>query len=134
MINRFFIKSTVHCLYGGFFLEPMRKRESIWTEGILQPLRRWRTTFCTWTSYPGQNYRSEALKNGKKAVKITRTNENGELMDFDGVVFFRSPKRYSSYGKTPFFFVAHLGAEMYSVKKLFFCTKKYCTGCGYMVY
>ena len=53
----------------------------------------------------------EALKNGKKAVKITRTNENGELMDFDGVVFFRSPKRYSSYGKTPFFFVAHLGAD-----------------------
>ena len=27
-----------------------------------------------------------------------------------------------------------LGAEVYSVKKLFFCTKKYCTGCGYMVY
>ena len=27
-----------------------------------------------------------------------------------------------------------LGAEVYSVKKLFFCTKKYCIFGGYMVY
>ena len=43
------------------------------------------------------------MKNGKKAVKITWINENGELMDFDGVEIFRSTKRYSGYGKTPIF-------------------------------
>lgn len=43
------------------------------------------------------------MKNGKKAVKITWINENGELMDFDGVEIFRSTKRYSGYGKTPIY-------------------------------
>ena len=43
------------------------------------------------------------MKNGKKAVKITWYNENGEMMDFDGVEIYRSTKRYSGYGKTPFF-------------------------------
>ena len=43
------------------------------------------------------------MKNGKKAVKITWYNENGELMDFDGVEIYRSTKRNSGYGKTPFF-------------------------------
>lgn len=43
------------------------------------------------------------LKNGKKAVKITWTDENGESMDFDGVEIYRFTKRYSGYGKMPFF-------------------------------
>ena len=43
------------------------------------------------------------LKNGKKAVRIVWRNENGEPMDFDGVEIYRSTKRYSGYGKTPFF-------------------------------
>ncbi|MGN1414144.1 MAG: cohesin domain-containing protein [Anaerovoracaceae bacterium] len=43
------------------------------------------------------------MKNGKKAVKITWYNENGEMMDFDGVEIFRSTKRYSGFGKAPLF-------------------------------
>ena len=43
------------------------------------------------------------MKNGKKAVKITWRNEVGERMDFDGVEIYRSTKRNSGYGKTPFF-------------------------------
>ena len=43
------------------------------------------------------------MKNGKKAVKITWYNEDGEMMDFDGVEIYRSTKRYSGYGKKPFF-------------------------------
>ncbi|MDY3239938.1 MAG: hypothetical protein SOW80_07435, partial [Anaerovoracaceae bacterium] len=43
------------------------------------------------------------MKNGKKAVKITWRNEDGKLMDFDGVEIYRSTKRNSGYGKTPFF-------------------------------
>lgn len=43
------------------------------------------------------------MKNGKKAVKITWCNEDGKMMDFDGVEIYRSTKRNSSYGKTPFF-------------------------------
>ena len=43
------------------------------------------------------------MKNGKKAVKITWYNENGELMDFDGVEIYRSTRRNAGYGKTPFF-------------------------------
>ena len=43
------------------------------------------------------------MKNGKKAVRITWYNQNGEMMDFDGVEIFRSTKRNSVYGKKPIF-------------------------------
>ena len=43
------------------------------------------------------------MKNGKKAVRITWYNQNGEMMDFDGVEIFRSTKRNSGYGKKPIF-------------------------------
>lgn len=43
------------------------------------------------------------MKNGKKAVKITWYNKNGEIMDFDGVEIFRSTKKNSGYGKKPFY-------------------------------
>ena len=43
------------------------------------------------------------MKNGKKAVRITWYNQNGEMMDFDGVEIFRSVKRYTGYGKKPIF-------------------------------
>lgn len=43
------------------------------------------------------------MKSGKKAVRITWYNKNGEMMDFDGVEIFRSTKRNSGYGKKPIF-------------------------------
>ena len=43
------------------------------------------------------------MKNGKKAVRITWYNQNGEMMEFDGVEIFRSTKRNSGYGKKPIF-------------------------------
>ena len=43
------------------------------------------------------------MKNGKKAVRITWYNANGEMMEFDGVEIFRSTKRNSGYGKKPIF-------------------------------
>ena len=43
------------------------------------------------------------MKNGKKAVRITWYNKNGEMMEFDGVEIFRSTKRNSGYGKKPIF-------------------------------
>ena len=43
------------------------------------------------------------MKNGKKAVKITWYNKNGEIMDFDGVEIFRSTKKNSGYGNKPFY-------------------------------
>ena len=43
------------------------------------------------------------MKNGKKAVRITWYNANGEMMDFDGVEIYRSTKRYSGYGKKPIY-------------------------------
>ena len=43
------------------------------------------------------------MKNGKKAVRLTWYNQNGEMMDFDGVEIFRSTKRNSGYGKKPIF-------------------------------
>ena len=46
------------------------------------------------------------MKNGKKAVKITWYNKNGEIMDFDGVEIYRSTKRNSGYGKKPIFISA----------------------------
>ena len=41
------------------------------------------------------------LKNGKKAIKLTWTT--GSDVDFDGVEIYRSAKRYSGYGKKPFY-------------------------------
>ena len=43
------------------------------------------------------------MKNGKKAVRITWYNQNGEMMEFDGVQIFRSVKKNSGYGKKPIF-------------------------------
>ena len=43
------------------------------------------------------------MKNGKKAVRITWYNKNGDMMEFDGVEIFRSIKRNSGYGKKPIF-------------------------------
>ena len=43
------------------------------------------------------------MKNGKKAVRITWYNANGEMMEFDGVQIYRSVKRNSGYGKKPIF-------------------------------
>ncbi len=43
------------------------------------------------------------MKNGKKAVRITWYNKNGELMAFNGVEIFRSTKRNSGYGKKPIY-------------------------------
>ncbi|MGN0726879.1 MAG: hypothetical protein ACI4LL_01880, partial [Anaerovoracaceae bacterium] len=43
------------------------------------------------------------MKNGKKAVKITWYNKNGELMAFNGIEIFRSTKRNSGYGKKPIY-------------------------------
>ena len=43
------------------------------------------------------------MKNGKKAVKITWYNKNGELMVFNGIEIFRSTKRNSGYGKKPIY-------------------------------
>ena len=41
------------------------------------------------------------MKNGKKAVRITWYNKNGEMTDFDGVEIYRSTKKNSGYGKKP---------------------------------
>ena len=43
------------------------------------------------------------MKKGKKAVRITWYNANGEMMEFDGVQIYRSVKRNSGYGKKPIF-------------------------------
>ena len=43
------------------------------------------------------------LKNGKKAVKITWKTAEGADVEFDGIEIQRSMKRYSGYGKKPFF-------------------------------
>ena len=43
------------------------------------------------------------MKNGKKAVRITWYNQNGEMMEFDGIQIYRSVKRYTGYGKKPIF-------------------------------
>lgn len=47
--------------------------------------------------------RLTVLKNGKKAVCITWSEENGEDMNFDGVQIFRSVKKNSGYGKKPIY-------------------------------
>ena len=44
-----------------------------------------------------------AMKNGKKAVKITWYNKKGKIMDFDGVEIYRSTKKNSGYGNKPFY-------------------------------
>ena len=45
------------------------------------------------------------MKNGKKAVRITWYDKNGEMMEFDGLQIFRSTKRNSGYGKKPIFVI-----------------------------
>ena len=49
--------------------------------------------------------RSQAvtLKNGKKAIKITWYDQNGNEVKFDGVEIYRSTKRNTGYGKKPIF-------------------------------
>lgn len=41
--------------------------------------------------------------NGLKAVKVYWYAEEGSDISLDGYEIFRSTKRYSGYGKTPFF-------------------------------
>ena len=48
--------------------------------------------------------------NGKAAVKVYWFAEDGSDINFDGYEIFRSTKRYSGYGKTPFF---ETGRETY---------------------
>ena len=43
------------------------------------------------------------LKTGTQAVRITWYNQNGEMMEFDGVEIFRSTKKNSGYGNKPFY-------------------------------
>ena len=43
------------------------------------------------------------LKNGKKAVRITWYDKNGNEGDFDGVEIYRSTQRYKGYGLKPFY-------------------------------
>lgn len=43
------------------------------------------------------------LKNGKKAVRITWYDKNGNEFDFDGVEIYRSTQRYKGYGLKPFY-------------------------------
>lgn len=49
--------------------------------------------------------RSQAvtLKNGKKAIKITWYDQNGNEVKFDGVEIYRSTKRNTGYGKKPIY-------------------------------
>ena len=48
--------------------------------------------------------------NGKAAIKVYWFAEDGSDINFDGYEIFRSTKRYSGYGKTPFF---ETGRETY---------------------
>ena len=43
------------------------------------------------------------LKNGKKAVRVTWYDKNGNEADFDGVEIYRSTQRYKEYGLKPFY-------------------------------
>ena len=43
------------------------------------------------------------LENGKKAVRITWYDQNGNEIDFDGIEVYRSVKRYKGYGLEPFY-------------------------------
>ncbi len=49
--------------------------------------------------------RSQAvtLKNGKKAIKITWYDQNGNEVKYDGVEIYRSTKRNTGYGKKPIY-------------------------------
>ena len=43
------------------------------------------------------------LENGKKAVRVTWYDQNGNEIDFDGIEVYRSVKRYKGYGLEPFY-------------------------------
>lgn len=43
------------------------------------------------------------LKNGKKAVRVTWYDKNGNEVTFDGVEIYRSTQRYKGYGLKPFY-------------------------------
>lgn len=43
------------------------------------------------------------LENGKKAVRITWYDQNGNEINFDGIEVYRSVKRYKGYGLEPFY-------------------------------
>ena len=43
------------------------------------------------------------LENGKKAVRDTWYDQNGNEIDFDGIEIYRSVKRYKGYGLEPFY-------------------------------
>lgn len=72
------------------------------------------------------------MKNGKKAVRITWYNRNGEMMDFDGVQIFRSIKRNSGYGKKPIF-VTKSGKSSYYNTAIKKGTKYYYRVRGFVV-
>ena len=54
---------------------------------------------------------------GKKAVKVYWYAEDGSDLEFDGYEVFRSLKRYSGFGKTPFFKTANEKYYNTAVKK-----------------
>lgn len=43
------------------------------------------------------------LENGKKAVRVTWYDQNGNEIDFDGIEVYRSVKRYKGYGLKPLY-------------------------------
>ena len=43
------------------------------------------------------------LENGKKAVRVTWYDQNGNEINFDGIEVYRSVKRYKGYGLEPFY-------------------------------
>ena len=43
------------------------------------------------------------LENGKKAVRVTWYDQNGNEINFDGIEVYRSAKRYKGYGLEPFY-------------------------------
>ena len=55
------------------------------------------------------------MKNGKKAVRITWYNRNGEMMEFDGVEIFRSTKKNSGYGNKPFYAIKESKSKGYYI-------------------
>ena len=54
---------------------------------------------------------------GKKAVKVYWYAEDGSDVDFDGYEVYRSLKRYSGFGKSPFFETANEKYYNTAIKK-----------------